>query len=359
VFFFISPEGKSVTPRFKALKALVGWRFREFCREPSANVWVVVMPLLWMIVLGFAFHNPKPESYGLCVNQGMIGEVWFDALMNDPQIRLLIPGSELESNRALKKGQCNIVVAFSEGGSLVFHRDTSDPLTSRAKLYVEDKIQRAMGRSDKIEVQEQAISVIGLRYIDFLVPGLLALSLMSSSLFGVGMTIVSNRKESLLKRLLLTPMVPFDYLLSHVIGRVFVFVVEFLAILIAAKLIFAFTVQGSLLFYFIFALGIAMVFSAMALALASRTQSIPYMAGLINLILVPSILLGGIFFSRNNFPVFIQGLLDYLPLSLAVDLLRGVASSFLDASEIFAKATCLALYGAISLAYAWRRFKWF
>ena len=138
---------------------------------------------------------------------------------------------------------------------------------------------------------------------------------MTSSLFGVGMTIVSNRKENLLKRYLATPMKPYEYILSHIVGRYITLAAEFLAVMFTGYLVFSFNVAGNWLsFTFVAMLG-AGAFTAIALLCASRTRSIPVVAGITNLITLSSMMLSGVFFSVNNLPTWLEGFSRILPLT--------------------------------------------
>ena len=201
----------------------VKFRWREFRREPSAFYWVVFMHIIWMLALGFA------EVYGLGwpadKNVSELSSKISQVLENDSQVRLY--KTVEEQKRFLKR--TNKCFSFVENDSLRFSYDKVNPTSERAKLYINDLIERSLGRKDLLETKSTFIKDKGLRYVDFLIPGLLGLSIMTSSLFGVGMTIVSNRKENLLKRYLATPMKPYEYILSHIVGRYIA--AEFLAVM--------------------------------------------------------------------------------------------------------------------------------
>ena len=87
-------------------------------------------------------------------------------------------------------------------------------------------IQRAAGRADPVPATDQIIREAGSRYIDFLVPGLVGLGIMSNTLWGLGFSIVDSRRRKLTKRLIATPMSRTYYLLSYLMWRMMVLVIE-------------------------------------------------------------------------------------------------------------------------------------
>ena len=135
------------------------------------------------------------------------------------------------------------------------------------------------------------ITAKGARYIDFLIPGLLALSVMTSSLFGTGMTIVSNRRDNLLKRYIVTPMLQSHFILSHVVGRLMVLSFEFFVILLAGALLFRFGSFSQIIPMFLVSCAGAACFTTLALLVGSRTKNVAAMGGMINLIMFPMMML--------------------------------------------------------------------
>ncbi len=337
-------------------------RWREFRREPSAFFWVMFMPILWMLVLGFAFSNPHPESYGVGWLQAEAPSALSDSVLknltNNPQIKLSQDSlTELETR--IKRGEIAIILQFNAEQKAVYRLDQSNPEASRAKQFVDDLIQRQAGRVDPVLSQSANIQAEGGRYVDFLIPGLLGLSIMTSSLFGVGMTIVSNRKENLLKRYLATPMRAYEYIVSHMVGRLIILAAEFSAVMAAGWLIFHFRLYGNFFHFLLFSIFGASAFTALALLCAARTRSIPMISGLTNLISLPMMMLSGVFFSKNNFPDWLREAAAYLPLSALNDGLRKIALEGLPIQALGSEMTILGLYTVVAAFIAQRLFKWY
>ncbi|MGH7480589.1 MAG: ABC transporter permease, partial [Longimicrobiales bacterium] len=220
-------------------------------------------------------------------------------------------------------------------------------------------IQRAAGRTDVRATQDERVEEQGSRYIDFLIPGLIGLNLLSSGLWGVGYTVVRMRGGQLLKRFMATPMPRGHFLFSFFAGRLVFLVAELAVLLPFAWLVFDVPVRGSLAaILFICVLG-AFAFTGLGLLVASRARTTEGVNGLMNLAAVPMWVLSGVFFSSDNFPGFMQPFIDALPLTALLDALRAV---MLDGVALAATAGSLAIvlvwgmacFGATLALFRWR-----
>src|SRR6185503_10494485 len=164
----------------------------------------------------------------------------------------------------------------------------------------------------------------GGRYIDFLVPGLLGMSLMGGGLWGVGFVTVDMRIRKLLKRFVATPMRRSDFLAGVMISRLIFMVPEVLVLLLFARVAFGVVIYGSLLSVLILILIGAATFAGLGLLIASRARTLEAVSGLMNLVMLPMWLLSGIFFSSERFPGMAQPLIRALPLAALNDSLRAV-----------------------------------
>ena len=339
----------------------VKFRWREFRREPSAFYWVVFMPIIWMLALGFAFSEPKAEIYGVGwpadINQSSLAMKIERVLDSSKMVNLY---KTVEENLATlnQRGHTSINLQVGED-KLSFSFDKTNPTAQRAQLFVNDLIERSLGRKDIIQTENSYIKAHGLRYVDFLIPGLLGLSIMTSSLFGVGMTIVSNRKENLLKRYLATPMKPYEYITSHIIGRYITLLAEFASVMLTGFIVFKFKVAGSFLSYVILSMLGAASFTAIALLCASRTRSIPVVAGFTNLITLTSMMLSGVFFSVNNLPTWLARISSFLPLTALNNSLRKIALEGLSIMDLGFEVSVLGVYLLISTILSIKAFKWY
>ncbi|MDB4982753.1 MAG: hypothetical protein JWM82_3505, partial [Myxococcales bacterium] len=202
-----------------ALYYLTLARIRESVREPGVLFWVFGFPILLSVGLGLAFRGRGPEP----VTVGIIEGVGADDVE-----RALAAASihverldERSARLRLRAGKVSLVVVpgATPGAALTYRYDPTPAEARLARVAVDAAVQRAAGRQDPRAVIDAPVTEPGSRYIDFLVPGLIGMNLMSGSMWGIGWVIVDMRVRKLLKRLLATPVRRRDLLLAQAIAR--------------------------------------------------------------------------------------------------------------------------------------------
>jgi ABC-type multidrug transport system permease subunit len=327
--------------RYNPLAQLTLLKVRSLLREPEAMFWVFVFPVLLAVALGIAFRSRGPEELRIGVQRGEGAEWVRQALDAAPGLRAELLDAEA-SRRQLRSGTVALVVLADP--DWVYWYDPIRPESRRARLEVDDALQRAAGRVDVRTASTREMSERGSRYIDFLIPGLLGMNLMSTGMWGIGFNVVNARSKRLLKRLVATPMRRSDYLLSQITGRLVFLVAEVTVLLVVARLAFDVPLRGSLFALAGISLLGAMTFAGMGLLCASRVQTVEGLSGLINVVMMPMWIMSGIFFSTSRFPDVAQPLIQALPLTAINDALRAV---------MIEGASLLAVSGEVAVAAAW------
>jgi len=330
-------------------------RLREFLREPEALFWVFAFPVLLALALGLAFRGKETEMVPVGVAAGPRAAATAEALALSPALRprVYAPAAGRE---ALRTGKVALLV--EEGDGPVYRYDPTRPDARAARLEVDDALQRAAGRVDPLRPRESRVEEPGSRYIDFLVPGLLGLNLMGTSMWGLGFSVVNARTRKLLKRLAATPMRRSEYLLAQMLARL-VFLVFEVALLVGfGRLAFGVEVRGSLgALAFVSLLGAAS-FAGLGLLVASRTRTIEGVSGLMNLAMLPMWLLSGTFFSWERFPEALHPFIRALPLTALNDALRAVMTEGRPLSALGLELGVLLVAGTVSFLVAVRLFRW-
>ena len=163
-----------------------------------------------------------------------------------------------------------------------------------------------------------------MRYVDWLIPGLLGMNIMGSGLWGIGFSIVQARTKKLLKRLVASPMRRSQYLLAQMLARIVFLVFEVVTLVGFAWLVFGVPVRGSWLSLAAVALVGALAFSGLGTLLASRARTVEAVSGLMNVVTLPMWILSGVFFASSNFPDAAQLVIRVLPLTALNEALRAV-----------------------------------
>jgi ABC-type multidrug transport system permease subunit len=330
-------------------------RFREFLREPEAVFWVFAFPVIMTIALGIAFRSrgAEPIIAGIVEQAGAEDVARALEQHGGFTIRRLAPG---DVERAVREGRAPVVVV--PGTPPTYRFDEARAESQVARLAVDAALQRAAGRADAFQPVEQPVRSVGSRYIDWLVPGLLGMNIMSTGLWGVGFAIVQARTKKLLKRLVATPMSKAHYLLSHVLSRLMFLALEVAVIVGFAWLVFDVRVHGTLGALVVLAVLGALAFGGLGLLLASRARTIEAVSGLMNLVMLPMWVLSGVFFASTNFPDAMQPVIRLLPLTALNDALRAVVNEGLGLAAVAAEIAVLSTWGLVSFVLSLRLFRW-
>jgi ABC-2 type transport system permease protein len=337
---------------------LVLARLREFFREPEAVFWVYIFPILMVVGLGIAFRNQPAEHVIVDVEAGPHSASIVKALSADSRFQVKTCDSE-ECRLRLRTGKTQLVVS-ADGSPVVYQYqfDPSRPENLVARESVNNALQQAAGRVDPVKSSEKEFSEPGGRYVDFLVPGLLGMSLMGGGLWGVGYVTVDMRIRKLLKRFLATPMKKGDFLAAIMLSRMLFMIPEVLVLLLFARFVFHVYYYGSYATLILLIVLGATMFSGIGLLVASRAKTVEAVSGLMNVVMLPMWMLSGMFFSSDRFPAAAQPLIQILPLTPLINALRSV---MLEGSSLASQAgqiAIMAVWSAVSFAVALRIFRW-
>ncbi|MEO5509778.1 MAG: ABC transporter permease [Longimicrobiales bacterium] len=330
-------------------------RFRDFAREPEAMFWTFFFPIIMALALGIAFRSKGPETVHVGVLAGN-GADSAAAALTRAGIDARVLAQDVGSSE-LRRGRVALVVIPNSGG-YTYKFDASRPESRVARMVTDNALQGAAGRTDPRVAREDLIEERGSRYIDFLIPGLIGLNLLSTGLWGVGYAVVRMRNEKLLKRFMTTPVRRSYFLLSFILGRLIFLAAEIALVLGFATLVFSVPVRGSLLTLGLVSVLGAITFTGLGLLIASRTSSIEGVQGYMNVVQVPMWILSGVFFSADNFPAVMQPVIRLLPLTALNDALRSNILDGAGIADLAPKLAVLIAWGLLSFLAALRIFRW-
>jgi ABC-type multidrug transport system permease subunit len=197
-----------------------------------------------------------------------------------------------------------------------------------------------------------------LRYIEFLLPGLIGLNLMNSSLWGVAYTIVLDRKRRLLKQMAATPMRRGDFMAAHLLSRLVLLALEVASLVLVGWLFFDVVVRGSWAALLVVTLLGATAFGGIALVIAARRSEPDEANGWMNAVMLPMWLLSGSFFSYERFPDWLLPINRLLPLTALNDALRAVMTAGEPLARQAPELLVLAAWGLGGFLWARWRFQW-
>jgi ABC-type multidrug transport system permease subunit len=338
------------------LLELIKARLREFYREPGIVFWVFGFPLLMAVGLGVAFRSRPAEVPRVAVVTREPSAPLARALLSSERVRAELL-AEPAARRALARAKVDVVVSL-DGPAPTFLFDPGQEKSPLARLYVDDVLQAAAGRVDPLRPEEQIVSEPGARYVDYLIPGLIGMNLMGSSMWGIGYNLVVARKRRLLRRYAVTPMRRAHFLLSYFFSRLVFLTLEVSLLVAFGAALFGTRVQGSALSLAVVAVFGAASFAGISLIIGARLENTETANGWMNLVQLPMWVLSGIFFSYERFPEPLHRFIELLPLTALINALRGVYNDGSGVLDLGAPLLVLGAWGVAGFLVALRSFRW-
>jgi len=309
------------------------------------------------VVLGIAVRNRPAETLPVAVVAGPQAARVSDVLVQTPLLKASVMDEEAATH-ALALGRVALVVAPRPDGSLEYRLDPSRSESAIARARADDALQRAAGRRDPVPSAVAEVREPGGRYIDFLIPGIVGMNIMSGGMWGVGFNLVDMRIKRLLKRLVAAPMRRPDFLAANLAMRLVFMVIEVSFVLGFGHLAFGVPVRGRLAAVFaVGALG-ALCFGGLGLLVGSRARRMETVTGLMNVVMMPMFVLSGIFFSADRFPQVLQPLIRLLPLTALNDAMRAVVLEGMRLSALSAPLAVLVVWTLVSFGVGLKLFRW-
>jgi len=368
---------------------LIMANIKELIREPGVLFWGIVFPILMSLGLGVAFtkkkdvittiavigqnhviHHPADTTSVLLSflqdnratlernTQGFVGRrltIPDDKLGNTTFIFLAMDWQKAMA--LLKRGNLNIVLDEKKG-RVQYHFDPMNPDAQLTYL----KLSKLFNASGPVvqgaNTEINPLTVSGTRYIDFLVPGLIAMGVMMSCMWGVSYAIIERRSKKLLRRMVATPMKRSNFLIALIAVRMLMNFVEAGLLFLFAWLAFNITIQGSVTALLVLFIAGNVAFAGIAIFIASHTAKTEIGNGLINALSMPMMVLSGIFFSYHNFPEWSIPVIQKFPLTMMAD---GMRSAFIEGAgfaELTVPIIVLSAIGVIFFTAGMRIFKW-
>jgi ABC-2 type transport system permease protein len=359
----------------KAFWQLVYVEFLSFFREPGALFWSFLFPIVLAWGLGIAFSSrfESNKNVGLILNHPSYADslraIGHDHAAPDSMIILSIGNKSSgiihfrfrqttwkEASLLLKRGTISLIVEEKDYKP-VFHFDPQNSDGKLTYLQIEPLLNKREDVYDRKEIS--IIRQKGIRYIDFLIPGMLAMNLMMSIMWGVSYNIIERRSKKLLRRMVATPMRKADFLYAQFFARFLLCILEAFIIFTFAYYYFSITIEGSLIALFLLFIAGFITFSGFSVLISSRTSNTYVGNGMINFFVMPMMLLSGIYFSYHNFPDVVIPYIQMLPLTILADHFRAVFFLCAGVFKYHNAIGDLILMGIITFSIGLRIFKWY
>ena len=348
---------------------------KEFVRDRAAMFWTLAFPIIFIVLFGLIFSGGGSQSYTLgLVNQdtGPIGTSLAQVFAHKPFT--VMTGSYDAEMSGLKQGQRDLVVVIPSGlsesvqsgqpATVQFYDDPSQNQTnSQIKLQIVQSMVSSFNQGIKPYTQPIALNVHSITShaitgIDFLMPGILAMSLMQLGLFATATPLVALRQEQVLRRLGATPLPRWALLVSQVLLRVTIGLAQAALVIGLSMAIFNVQIRGNFLALVGLVLLGALTFVALGYLIASLARTVESASGISSAINFPMMFLSGIFFPLAALPVFLTPVVRALPLTYLADAFRQVTIGSVPEFPMLIDISVLAAWIVACGLLSARLFKW-
>lgn len=342
---------------------------KAYLRNRGAIFFSLLVPLMIMVIFGVInFNGPVSVDIGVVDQaQNQVSQTLLDNLRQVKAVKLHT-GSLAAERHELDQGNRSLVVVLPPGlgqgpATIAAYYNAGRPQDSQAALAIMNQFTyRASFAVARVQpaftLDPQPVQSRNLTYVDFLVPGMIGMSIMQTGLFSVVFVFVQLKQRGVLRRLMATPMRVRDFFISQITTRLVMSALQLAVLLMVGLWLFHFHFQGNVFYLLIVAIVGASIFIAMGLAISGWASSEDTAAPIANLISLPLMFLSGVFFPRSSLPGWLQTVTQYSPLTYVSDALRSIS---LDGASLWGVRWDLAgivAWLAISALIATRLFKW-
>ncbi|MBI3288166.1 MAG: ABC transporter permease [Elusimicrobia bacterium] len=323
-------------------------RNKEFLRDRGAMSWNLMFPFFVVFGMAFAFSDKGQDIFKV----GVIGpsSALPAGFASTQHLKFVSFDDVAAASGKLRHHQLDILV--KPGSTLEYWVNEASP-----KGYLVERIMLGTDAS-RFSPVRRAVEGRPIRYVDWLVSGLLSMNMMFSALFGVGYNLVRYRKTGVLKRLKATPLRAAEFLSAQVASRLVLIMGVFAVVYHGSDYFLRFQRLGSMLdLYLIFSLGAACLIS-LGLLVAARVRSEELAGGLLNMLSWPMMFLSGVWFSLEGAPRPLRLLAEALPLTHVIDAARAVMTEGATLAQVGPHLGVLGVMTALFLAVGAWSFRW-
>lgn len=364
--------------QLRAMWAITKASLRSISRSPSAIVFSFVFPFVFILVFGFIGNSGRTQSFRVVLAPGSdTANQLYSALRQTGAIKFVQYNDAAQQQLDMQKGRIagQLLISKNLHGQAPYSirltsTNSSNDKWPQLKTLLESTINQVSAKAYK---DRETYSTFDFNYardiqeirqyktIDFILPGQLGFSLLSSGVFGVAFMFFNLRNTLVLKRFFATPISRTYIILGESFSRVIFQMITAIVIIGVGYLFFGFTlVHGLQTFLEMLVLSFVglllfMGFGFIVSGLATSDSSIPPFA---NLITMPQFLLGGTFFSIDVFPKWLQPISKAMPLTHLNEAMRSVAFEGHNLWDVRNEIGILLLWTIAVYIVATKVFKW-
>ena len=348
---------------------------RSYARDRTALFFGFLFPLLFMALFG-VLNFGGSVRVALAVVDGAQNEQSssFIAALRDIETLRVTTGDRDAELAALAAGDRDLVLVIPAefriaparpGASvpkLTLYENSAEPEAAAIGGAILSSVVNSMSfavtqTEPVMTIAREEVTGRNLKYVDFLTPGILGMTIMQLGISGVAFSFVAERQRGVIRRIMATPIPRRNYMASHVLQRLILAVVQVLILLAVAVFAFRVTVVGGLGSLLLVAVLGAVVFLCVGFAVTGLLATENQAAVVTQVVTLPQLFLSGVFFSRDAVPAFLKPVADLLPLTFLNDALRDIATRGAALADVSGQILGLVVWAAVSFIAAYRLFR--
>ncbi|NHO65119.1 ABC transporter permease [Aestuariicella hydrocarbonica] len=334
------------------LSALFWARTKEYYRDKGSLIWSFVMPPLIIAVVALAFSREDPALF-------KVGLYPADqpppVVEQSDYIQTVVFDDLVAAEQKVRHHQLDLLI-LTDGS----HQYRYNPESQNAKVLRDllNARNQHTAQADNAGWQGSELEGRKVRYVDWVIPGILGMNLMFSGLFGVGYVIVRYRKNGVLKRLQAAPVSPYSFLAAQVLSRLMIMLAVSIIIYVVSDWFIDFLMLGSYWNLLLIALTGNLCLLSLGLIVASRLSNEELANGLLNFLTFPMLLLSEVWFSLDGAPQWMSQVAQLLPLTHMVQAAREVMVEGATLGDISHHLVVMCVMTAVFLIISAKIFKW-
>ena len=357
--------------------ALLVANLKIMVRDRQSLFWALAFPLILVVVFGiFEFEGAGSADLAIIDHANNRTSLTFrERLGGIDYLNVHMQyASQAEAHRDLEDGDLEFVLVIPEGvADLEAAVDRSVPLTlyydannrQGNQLVIEairhfaseESLRLARSPPQLLVVAPEEVEAGGADYFDVLLMGLLGMGMMTNSIIFIAVKISMYRSQSILKRILFTPLRVANYFASEIVAHLLLALVQAAVVLGAGVLVFGADIRGNVLWLFIIVAFSSTIFLNIGFLISGWASSPRAASGMGNAVAIPMLFFSGAFFPTSSLPSFLPDLVQVLPLTPMLDALRGVAIDGQQLWEMWRELAMLAGWLVVSSAAAVKLFR--
>lgn len=350
----------------KPFLAMVKANLKMTVRNRQALFWNLAFPIIFILIFGAVFDNDNGVSFDI----GVVGpdsayKTAVITALEDSGAFDVHQGTQDEEMDALKDSDRAYVLVFGEqaaGTSTapvnIYYDESQGPNALTGLNVITQILNGVAGQESAVQITTQPVESLDITYIDFFVPGIIAMSLMNSGVIGLSTAFVTYREKGILRRIKVTPFSLPQFISARMLTMMIIAVAQSLILIFTGKAIYGLTIRGNPLLIFVTILIGSLAFLSIGFAISSFARNTESAASYANLVTFPMLFLAGTFFPIDSLPVWLQGVTRILPLRYLIDALREPIMMGHGINETWPDLLVLLAVAAVFMTIAVKTFRW-